>query len=135
MDETPKTELDRDHDAVLKDIGDLAQKAQAAPATETRTGNPITGECIRKAWERIDRYWAALTAPGKARKQLGWSKDQADKDKAELLRRLTGCREDARITARSIYQAAIGHLKEKPEPPPVHPVRPGWPKLKAGGRQ
>jgi hypothetical protein len=68
---------------------------------------------MKKAWERIDHYWTVLE---KAHVQLGWSNDGDNKEKAELMRRLIENRDKARISARFIYQAAIDHLKRKPEP-------------------
>jgi hypothetical protein len=101
-----------DHDAVLTDVDALAEQAQGAPGLKS-------GECMKKTWERIDRYWTMLE---KEPAEFGWSNDRVKDDKAELLRRLTVHRDDARITVRFIYQAAIDHLKRKPEPPRERPV-------------
>jgi hypothetical protein len=95
-----------DHEAVLMDVDALAKGASSAPA-------PKSGEYMKKAWERIDHYWDMME---KAIVQLGWSDDQSNKQKVELLSRLAGRRDDAYITARFIYQAAIDYLKRKPEP-------------------
>jgi hypothetical protein len=94
------------HEAVLRDVDALAKGAQSAPG-------PKSGEYMKKAWERIDHYWTVLE---KAHVQLGWSNDGDNKEKAELMRRLIENRDKARISARFIYQAAIDHLKRKPEP-------------------
>ena len=94
------------HEDVLRDVEAFAEEAQSAPGLKS-------GVCMKKTWERIDRYWTALEQePTK----LEWSNDRAKEDKAELLRRLTERRDDAHITVRYIYQAAIDHLKRKPEP-------------------
>jgi hypothetical protein len=94
------------HEAVLRDVDAFAEEAQSAPGLKS-------GVCMKKTWERIDRYWTALE---KAHVQLEWPNDRDNKEKAELLRRLTERRDDAHITVRYIYQAAIDHLKRKPEP-------------------
>jgi hypothetical protein len=95
-----------DHDAVLTDIDALAEQAQSV-------SGPKTGAYMKKTWERIDRYWTMLEQEPT---EFGWSNDRVKEDKAELLRRLTERRDDAHITFRYIYQAAIDQLKRKPEP-------------------
>ena len=94
------------HEAVLRDVEAFAEEAQSAPGLKS-------GECMKKTWERIDRYWIALE---KAHVQLEWPNDGDNKEKTELMRRLIENRDKARISARFIYQAAIDHLKRKPEP-------------------
>ena len=103
------------HEDVLRDVDAFAEEAQSAPGLKS-------GVCMKKTWERIDRYWTALE---KAHVHLGWPNDGDNKEKAELLRRLTERRDDAHITVRYIYQAAIDHLKRKPEPTRGrHSIRP-----------
>jgi len=94
------------HEDVLRDVDAFAEEAQSAPGLKS-------GVCMKKTWERIDRYWTALE---KAHVQLGWPNDGDNKEKAELMRRLIENRDKARISARFIYQAAIDHLNRKPEP-------------------
>jgi hypothetical protein len=94
------------HEAVLRDVDAFAEEAQSAPGLKS-------GDCMKKTWERIDRYWTALE---KAHVQLEWPNDGDNKEKAELMRRLIENRDKARISARFIYQAAIDHLKRKPAP-------------------
>src|ERR1700689_2858828 len=66
------------HEAVLRDVDALAEEAQSAPGLKS-------GECMKKAWERIDRYWTMLE---RAHVQLGWPNDGDNKEKVELMRRL-----------------------------------------------
>jgi len=103
INETLPTELV--HETVLTDIDALVKGTQSAIG-------PKTGEYMKKTWERIDCYWTVLE---KAHVQHGWLDDQDNKQKAELLSRLIGRRDDSHITVRFIYQAAIDHLKRKPE--------------------
>jgi hypothetical protein len=95
------------HDVALTDINTLAELAQSAPGLKS-------GECMKKTWERIDRYWSMLEQEPT---ELSWSNERVKEDKAELLRRLIENRDNARISARFIYQAAIDHLKRKSELP------------------
>lgn len=59
-------------------------------------------------------YWSMLEQEPT---ELGWSNDRVKEDKTELLRRLIENRDNARISARFIYQAAIDHLKRKSDLP------------------
>lgn len=99
-----------DHNTIVREIGAIAQRAQAAMKIEGPTAGPISSEFVLSAIAKAESYLAAL-------RNAEWSEADRDEHKGELLRRLRWCKDDAPMKARSVFRAVIDRLELKPDPP------------------